>query len=266
MTKKTQHDPNLNKLESLLAQMHEVSDVVGWTFVGIVWSYAARFCGLKTRLIEFEPRGGEHKEEDLATIKRWEERLDDYTNILSYAAERANTELMSSPTYLVETFVKPNTVAFGGMPDHVAEAFQEHAELDDEEMAVFNSSLEKSAMARAETQREALIRHKDVVAKDLKHAMETPVGAFELTDVDTVALLNLVAERCNRYRFSKLKMAANQRRIEQQLDYIAEAKLLKGLQPTAEEAAHQAEQALEVAGREVMTGQDVDGREQTAMH
>lgn len=265
MSKKTVHDANLNKFESIIAQMGEVNDVVGWTFLGIIWSFSAKFCGLKTRLIEFEPRKG-HEEEDLATIKRLEGRLDDFANVLSYAGELANTELMSSPEYLVETFVKPSDATFGGMPDHVAEAFQEHAELDDDEMAVFTASMEKNAKARAETQRESLVRHRKVVTKALKIAMETPVGAFELSDVDLVVLLNLVADRCNRYRFSKLKMAATQRRMDQQLNLIAEAKLLKALQPVAEATAHVAEQQLEAAGREVVSGQDVDGRDQVELH
>lgn len=264
MSKHIIHDTNLNKLEALIAQMGEVSDVVGWTYVSVLWSFANKFCGLKTRLVEFVPRP-DHKEEDLVTIKRWEGRLDDYASIIGLAMENANKELVVTAEYLVETFIKPSDFV-SAMPDAVAEAFQEHAELDDEEMAIFSASLEKGQKAQAETRREALTRNKEMVTKALQHAMETPVGAFELTDVDLAVLLNLVADRCNRYRYSKLKMAARQRRIEQQLDLIADAKLLKGLQHTADDAARLADQAVETAGREVMSGQDVDGREQTELH
>lgn len=264
MSEHTHNDTNINKFDSVIAQMDEVSDVVGWTFVSILWSFANKFCGLKARLNEFTPRPG-HGEEDLVTIKRWEQRLDDYSNILSICGERANKDLMVDADYLVKTFIKPSDFV-STMPEAVAEAFQEHADLDDEEMAVFEASMEQSAKDQAAARRESLVRQQADVTKALQFALEADVGAFELTDVDLVALLNIVADRCDRYRFSKLKMAARQRRMEQQFALIADAKLLKGLKPSVDEAAHVAEQQLQGAGNPTVGGRDQEGREQTELH
>jgi hypothetical protein len=255
---------NVDILDGYIAQMNEVSDVVGWCHLSILWRFAASYCNLKTRLVEFVPREG-HKDDDAAMIKRWEQQLDDYTDILAYAFRNAQEDLVKSAQCMVELFTTPSDYQPPKMLAEIATLIQEDLDLDDEEFGVFTAASDQDATEQAERRRLMMVKHQEHVVKSLDRAMNAELGPFEISDQNLLRILNILAEKCNTYRFSKLKLAGRQRKVENAIGYIADAKVLKGIQPSIDKAAHELEQQLE-ATREVSTETDVDGRTQHEMH